>query len=91
VYTSDRQREALYILCPASSLMDVPGSVNPDKLINVPIKYADNGANLPLNSQGTKGIAEQLSMLYIAFEQAGQDKQQTNGRLLWDSQLAMQG
>jgi len=53
--------------------------------------YADNGANLPLNSPGTKGIAEQLSMLYIAFEQAGQDKQQTNDRLLWDSQLAMQG
>ena len=33
----EREREAFYILCPASSLMDVPGYVNPDKLMNVPI------------------------------------------------------
>jgi len=34
-----REREAFYILCPASSLMDVPGYVNPDKLMNVPIGF----------------------------------------------------
>ena len=33
----EREREAFYILCPASSLMDVPRYVNPDKLMNVPI------------------------------------------------------
>ena len=32
-----REREAFYMLCPASSLIDVPGYVNPDKLMNVPI------------------------------------------------------
>ncbi len=35
----EREREAFYILCPASSLMDVPGYVNPDKLMNVPIGF----------------------------------------------------
>ncbi len=34
-----RKREAFYILCPASSLMDVPGYVNADKLMNVPIGF----------------------------------------------------
>ncbi len=39
-YTASiREREAYYILCPASSLMDVPGYVNPDKLMNVPIEF----------------------------------------------------
>ena len=35
----EREREVFYILCPASSLMDVPGYVNPDKLMNVPIGF----------------------------------------------------
>ena len=35
----EREREAFYILYPASSLMDVPGYVNPDKLMNVPIGF----------------------------------------------------
>ena len=34
-----QEREVFYILCPASSLMDVPGYVNPDKLMNVPIGF----------------------------------------------------
>jgi len=34
-----REREVFYILCPASSLMDVPGYVNPDKLMNAPIGF----------------------------------------------------
>ena len=38
-YQAPREREAFYILCPASSLMDVPGYVNPDKLMNVPIGF----------------------------------------------------
>ena len=36
---AERKREAFYILCPASSLMDVPGYVNPDKLMNVPMGF----------------------------------------------------
>jgi len=35
----EREREVFYILCPASSLMDVPGYVNPDKLMNAPIGF----------------------------------------------------
>ncbi len=39
----ERERQVFYILCPASSLMDVPGYVNPDKfgftLMNVPIGF----------------------------------------------------
>jgi len=35
----EREREVLYILCQASSLIDVPGYVNPDKLMNVPIGF----------------------------------------------------
>ena len=34
------EREAFYILCPASSLMDVPGYASPDILMNVPIGFA---------------------------------------------------
>jgi len=35
----EREREVFYILCPASSLMDVPGYVSPDKLMNVPMGF----------------------------------------------------
>jgi len=35
----ERGRAVFYVLCPASSLMDVPGYVNPDKLMNVPIGF----------------------------------------------------
>ncbi len=36
---SQRETEVFYILCPASSLMDVPEYVNSDKLMNVPIGF----------------------------------------------------
>jgi len=78
-----------YILCPASSLMDVPGYVNPDKLMYVKSDLsAGNGAKLPPNNSGTQGIAEQQ---YIASMQTGQDKQQTNSRSPRGSQMTMQG
>ena len=38
-FVLEREREVFYILCPASSLMDVPGYVNPDKLMNAPIGF----------------------------------------------------
>ena len=39
VQEREREREVFCILCPASSLMDVPGYANPDKLMNVPIGF----------------------------------------------------
>ena len=33
------EKEVYHILCPASSLTDVPGYANPDKLMNVPIEF----------------------------------------------------
>ena len=35
-----REGEVLYILCPASSLLDLPGYVNPDKLMNMPTDWS---------------------------------------------------
>ena len=72
------KREVFYILCPASSLMNVPRYVNPDKLMNVPIEHICLQAtvlNCPPNNSGPQGIAEQR---YMASMQTGQDMQQTN-------------
>ncbi len=55
----EREREVFYILCPASSLMDVPGYVNPDKVMNAPIGFVcrQRCKTAPQQS-GIQGIAE---------------------------------
>ncbi len=54
--------------------MDVPGYVNPDDLMNVPIGcVCQTAPPRPPQQLGTQGVAEQT---HVASMQTGQDRQQ---------------
>ncbi len=57
----EKEREEFYNLCPASSLMDMPGYVNPDKLMNV--QFCSSPTGLSTSSFGSRLSLDQVQTI----------------------------